>query len=266
MAIRLPEPDTGRLRKAPLELAVLQIRYDPQLRATEAPVALAFHAALGGPDGTFPNIDPISATSVQFSFGASAGATAAPIVAESSGVEGWRFSSPDGVWTVQLTRDFATLQTTKYETWESFRPHVALLVRAIAEHIGPRIEQRLGLRYVDRLRMPGLGRPADWHEYVVPELLGLAGHQLLGDAVVAAQQQLVLDLGEGGVQAGFRHGFLRDPSAITDIQYFLDFDIFRQAGRAFDAENIAVAADRFNTYALQLFQASVTPKLLEQLR
>jgi uncharacterized protein (TIGR04255 family) len=246
---------------------VFQIRYDPQLRATEAQVALPFHEAIGGRDGAFPNIDPINTASVQVSFAAGLGASAAPVLAESSGVEGWRFSSTDGVWTVQLTRDFAALQTTRYETWEeSFRPRLALVIDAIAAHIAPRVEQRLGLRYVDRIRIPGLAMPADWQPYVIPELLGLAVHGDLGRAVAGAQQQLVLDLGEGGVQCGFRHGFLRDPTAMADIQYYLDYDVFRQAGRAFDAESIRRAADQFNTYALQLFQASVTPAMLGQLR
>jgi uncharacterized protein (TIGR04255 family) len=267
VAIRLPIPDTARLGRAPLELVVFQIRYDPQLRATEAQVALAFHDAIGGRDGAFPNIDPINTASIQVSFAAGLGATAAPVLAESSGVDGWRFSSTDGAWTVQLTRDFAALQTTRYETWEeSFSPRLDLLIHAVAAHIAPRVEQRLGLRYVDRIRIPGLAVPVDWRPYIVPELLGLAVHPDLGRAITGAQQQLVLDLGEGGVQCGFRHGFLREPTAIAEIQYFLDYDVFRQAGRAFDVENIRAAAAQFNTYALQLFQACVTPELLGQLR
>ncbi len=266
MAISLPKPDKRRLAKAPLELVVFQVRYDPQLRATDAQVALAFHETIGGREGPFPNIEPVNAMSVQVSFASGAGVIAAPVLAENSGVQGWQFSSTDARWNVQLTRDFASLQTTSYETWDdSFQPRLVLLINALATHIGPRVEHRLGLRYVDRLRISGLASPADWRPYLAPELLGLAGHSVLAPAVAGAQQQVVLDLGDG-VQCGFRHGFLREPAAIAEMQYFLDYDVFRQAGRAFDPKNIKAAAGAFNTRALQLFQASVTPELMRQLR
>jgi hypothetical protein len=46
----------------------------------------------------------------------------------------------------------------------------------------------------------------------------------------------------------------------------LDYDIFRQGGRAFDAAAIKTAVAQFNMYALQLFQATVSDELLEELR
>jgi len=266
VAINLPAPDNTRLRRAPLELVIFQIRYDPQLRVSDPQVALAVHEAIGGRGGAFPNIEPINTMSVQFSLAGSASGVAAPVVGENAAVQGWQFSSGDATWVVQLTRDYASVQTTRYETWDdSFQPRVTTLIEALQAHVGPRVEQRLGLRYVDRLRLPGVNSPADWRPFLIAELLGLAGHPILGPAVAGAQQQVVLDLGDS-VQCGFRHGFLREPTAVNEMQYFLDYDVFRQAGRAFDARSIERAADDFNTRALQLFQASVTHELMERFR
>ena len=266
MAIDLPAPDNSRLRRAPLELVIFQLRYEPQLRAGDPQVAFAVHEDLGGRGGAFPNIEPINSMSFQLTLAGGAGGIGAPVVGENAAVQGWQFASADSTWVVQLTRDFATLQTTRYETWDqSFRPRMILLLGALAARVAPRIEQRIGLRYVDRLRLPGVNRALGWRPYLIPELLGLAGHAVLGPAVAGAQQQVVLDLGDG-VQCGFRHGFLREPSTIDEMQYFLDYDVFRQAGRPFDSRTVELAADEFNTRALQLFQASVTDELMRQLR
>lgn len=270
MAVRFPQPDTRQLTHAPLELVVFQVRYEPQLRAAESQVALAFHESIGGRDGAFPNIEPITGASLQVSFEAQ-GPTPPQVMSEPATIQGWTFTSEDGRWTVSLARDFAALQTTAYQTWSqsgdaSFRSRLEAMIRALAELVEPRVEQRLGLRYVDRIRIPDIVSAVDWRPYIVQELLGLAAHNVLGPAVIGAQQQISLDLGERGVMCGLRHGFVRDPNAPDSLNYALDYDLYRQGGRPFDAAGIIAAADEFSLRALQLFQMTVTPELRDLLR
>jgi uncharacterized protein (TIGR04255 family) len=118
---------------------------------------------------------------------------------------------------------------------------------------------------VDRIRQPNISTAYQWRPYLANALLGLLESEDLGPAVVAGQQQWLLNLRED-VTCAFRHGFLQDPSTPRQLDYLLDYDISRASGRAFDAEAIKHLADDFNHYALQLFQASITPQLWESMR
>ena len=268
MAITLPEPNRTRLGKSPLELVVCQVRYEPNLRAADTQRALEFHEALGGRDGDFPDLQPVTqGMQLSFAMGAgTAGPTSPQVVESSRSVEGWRFASRDEKWIVSLMPDFVALQTVAYDSWDdSFRPRLEAILTAVARFLEPRTEQRFGLRYVNRMRLPRIIMPSGWRPFIAPELLGLAGHAGLGAAVVAGQQQLVLNL-EEGVVCGLRHGFLNDPGGSDALLYSLDYDISRQGGRVFDLQDILATADRFNTLVLQLFQASVTAALMDELK
>lgn len=135
---------------------------------------------------------------------------------------------------------------------------------AVAEHVRPTFEQRIGLRYVDRITELGLTDLTAWQPYLRPELLGLALHPQLGPGVRTYHQQVVIELAEG-VTAGLRHGPVVEPASDI-VDYQLDYDIFRQGGRAFDTATILDEAAQFNIYALQLFQATISDSLLEALR
>ena len=50
------------------------------------------------------------------------------------------------------------------------------------------------------------------------------------------------------------------------VDYLLDYDLFRQGGRPFEVESVLKTVSQLNRYALQLFHASATEKLLEFLR
>jgi uncharacterized protein (TIGR04255 family) len=177
---------------------------------------------------------------------------------------GWRFASADGAWVITLMPDNFSLETSAYTTWtDDFAPRLSALIDAVAAHVEPTFEQRIGLRYVDRIDELGLTELETWKRYLRPEVLGLVLHPELGPGVRSYQQQLAIELAEG-VMAGLRHGPVVEPGGVVDYQ--LDYDIFRQGGRAFDAAAIKAAAAQFNMYALQLFQATVSDELLEELR
>jgi uncharacterized protein (TIGR04255 family) len=260
-ALELPEPDQRRLSRSPLELVVCQIRHERRLVVGEAATALAVHEALGGADGPYQAIDEVSGAELNVVMGIGMGA---PNVRETK-TSGWRLTSADGAWVVTLMPDNFSLETSAYTTWaEDFAPRLGALIDAVAERIQPTFEQRIGLRYVDRITELGLTELAAWQPYLRPELLGLVLHPQLGPGVRNYQQQVVIELGDG-VIAGLRHGPIVEAGKDV-VDYQLDYDIFRQGGRAFDAAVINDAAAQFNIYALQLFQATISDELLEELR
>ncbi len=66
--------------------------------------------------------------------------------------------------------DHVSLETTSYTTWgDDFQPRLTALIEATATCVEPAIEQRLGLRYVDRIRELELTSIGAWRDYIAPE-------------------------------------------------------------------------------------------------
>lgn len=258
MPLPLPPPDRTRLSRSPLELVVCQLRFEAQPEVAEAQIALAVHEALGGSNGRYPRLEPLAAQTVNFTMGA----LGAPPAVSQQGVSGWRYQSADGEWTVSLMPDYVGLETTSYTTWEDFSERMHELLEVTATHIGPGIEQRLGLRYIDRINEVDASSPADWEPYLIPEILGLVLHEQVGPAVKTARQQLLLDLGEG-YSCGVNHGFV--PGDNDRVNYLLDYDLFREGGRPFSADAVSEALEVLHEDAGKLFQASITSALYELL-
>lgn len=258
MPLQLPEPDQALLPRSPFDLVVCQVRFENQPRASEAVVALAMREALGGEE-RYPRVDPVQAQSVNMVIGPGV----SPAIGQMSAGTGWRLQSDDGQRVVSLMPDHASLETTHYEGWGEFRDRTGELLAAVAEHLGPGIEQRLGLRYIDRIAAIDARSPQDWEPYLTRELLGLVLNDTLGPTITATRQQLLLDLGEGFACA-FTHGFLAAEGWRLD--YLLDYDLYREGGRPFSADGVSEALETMHLDALKLFYASVTPALLELLR
>lgn len=260
MPLDLPEPDDSRLSGSPLELVVCQIRFESRPVVSDGATALAFHQALGGESGQYPVVEQVEGQAVNVTVG-----PGQVPKAETTALNGWRMRSEDGAWIVSLMPDHVALETKRYTTWaEDFQPRLGTVIDAAAEHVKPTFEQRLGLRYIDRIRELELTTATEWEPFISREFLGPIAHPALAPAIKAAQQQLLLDVGDG-VQCLLRNGPLVDEErGVTD--YVLDYDIHRQGSRAFAAESIKAAASEFNRTALQLFQASLTDTLLERLR
>jgi uncharacterized protein (TIGR04255 family) len=252
----LPAPDRTRLARSPLELVVCQVRFETRALVAEAPIALAIHEELGGNEGRYPRLEALGQTlNVMVNPGA-------PPAVSQQAVSGWRYQSADGSWIVSVSPDNVSLETTAYTEWEDFSERMRELLDVTASHISPGIEQRLGLRYIDRITEVDANSPADWRSYIAPELLGLALHEPLGAAVKIARQQLVLDLGDG-YSCNVGHGFVPENHRLN---YLLDFDLFREGGRPFSVDSVSEALEILHDDAGKLFQASITPELYEFLR
>jgi uncharacterized protein (TIGR04255 family) len=258
MALSLDEPDRTRLPRSPLELVVCQIRFERQVAIGDPKTATTFHQALGGTSGPFPEIGEVVSEEVNLPL-----TPGTPGAFRESRTSGWRFSSGRTLAAV-LMPDHVALETNAYTTWEDFSELLAQVIDAVAEVVEPAIEQRIGLRYVDRIQELDLKSPAEWESYIRSEFLGPILHRELGPGVRAAHQQLLIEL-EDGISCGLRHGPVDNQNRET-VDYVLDYDLFRQSGRPFDPEGIKETAALFNRLGLQLFQATITDDLLDYLR
>ena len=260
MDLRLPDPNTDHLPHSPLELVVCQLRFDQQAQVSDSTVALAIHGELGGADGPYAQLEQIEGQQLTIS-----GGLGVEPHTEMRSSSGWRLASEGGDWVITLMPDHVGLETTKFTTWEAdFLPRLEALIDAAALHLEPVIEQRIGLRYVDRIEELGVDSIAAWCDYIAPQLLGPITHPELGPAVTAMGQQAVLRL-DDQLRAAIRSGPITDRED-GRVDYLLDYDIFRQGGRPFDAADVIATAAKLNTWAHQLFELSITDKLLDFLR
>ncbi len=253
MPVALPPASFGFLPRSPLELVVCQVRHEE--RPLDPGIALAIQDALGGPEGEFGRIEQVEMHTAMIAVGG--GALPSTDVAH-----GWHLKTADGGWTVALLPGHVSLETTRYTTWPDFQGRLRAVLTAVQAAAPPTMEQRLGLRYVDRVQGLGVMTPREWSRWIHPTILGPTLHNVLGDAVLAARQQVDLDLGNGRVCV-LRHGTVNDPE--DQLVYLLDFDVYRQQARRFVADEVLATADEFHRTADAVFEQVISQDLVRYL-
>jgi uncharacterized protein (TIGR04255 family) len=141
---------------APLALVAFEVRY-PSL--AEPLDALSLRAKLR-------EILPIpgSATQGTFTFG---GAT--PIFEQQSFP---RLMSRDRTATLMVTDEALVLETTTYDGYDEHRKLIEKVVAAAADVAGPDGIVRVGMRFIDEIRVPKVSEPpGDWSDWIAPGLL-----------------------------------------------------------------------------------------------
>jgi uncharacterized protein (TIGR04255 family) len=173
--------------------------------------------------------------------------------------------SEDERWNVVVMPDFFSLETTRYEDWPDFCSRLEALMRAVAGAIEPALEQRVGLRFIDRITHPDVASAKDWGRWIDSSFLGPIAHEKIGAGVTASQQIVQLDAGDGRSLI-LRHGAARDSEAGGQWTYLIDQDCYVQRGRAFDVDEVLQATETLHTLALQMFQQAITPSLYSYLK
>lgn len=184
--LQLQAPRTERLERSPLELVVCQVRHERNLAVADAKRALAVHAGL---EELYPSIDEAANMALNILGGPAGVSTAA------DPQRGWNVHSTDGNWTVVLMPEFFALETRGYVDWDDFAARLTTLVGLVDEVLEPSLEQRLGLRLIDRITDPRILTPTAWKGWIDDHLLGPVLHEAFGPAIKSIQQVVQLDGG-----------------------------------------------------------------------
>jgi uncharacterized protein (TIGR04255 family) len=245
-----PEPRQIRFECSPLALVVCQLRFE-HLGSPSEEALRTLKQSLSD----YPVVQPVQNVQIQVG----------PPGAQTSTDRGWRFSSLDEAWNVSVLPDSAALETTAYVDWEDFAARLERVIDVVREALEPRVEVRLGLRYVNEIRMPKLDSPAKWTDYLRPELVALTASELFAPAAFNAQQAIQASV-DGDAVLNFRHGFpgTRD-GALSEPVYLLDFDCYREGQRTLDVGEVMDLTARFNNILTSLFQWCISEKLWEEL-
>lgn len=250
--LELPAPDPVVFERSPLSLVVCQLRFE-HLGEVE-PHQASLRELLGD---AYPLSQRLQATELQVGAGGAQAAVA----------NGLRFASIEGDWTFTLMPDFASLETTAYTDWEDFESRLKHVLEALVGAARPRVETRLGLRYVNQLELESVKAPSDWTQYLQPAVVAdLSVDAPLSASLLTLHQMMQLDIGDGA-RLTFRHGLPVEATGNgAALVYLLDFDCFRQQERPLEIEGILSEADRFNTTITSLFQWCLLEPLRKELK
>lgn len=183
----------------------------------------------------------------------------------------WRFHEARGAWRVTLAPEFLALETTKYSSREDFMERLRLVLEALKEHVDPKVLDRLGVRYIDRVFGENLSALP---QLVRPEVAGVLVSPLAVRAQRAISENVFILPGNAG-QVIARWGLLApqttiDPAALEAIEepsWILDTDAFQsfEAGsRQLDVASVVEQARGFAERIYSIFRWAVTDEFLRR--
>jgi uncharacterized protein (TIGR04255 family) len=174
---------------------------------------------------------------------------------------------------VVLMPNSVALHTNKYTSYEDFEKEFTTALGAIHESVSIGLVERIGLRYVDLIRLaPG----ETWSDYIKPGLLGLdaaavgvsewtSQSALVGKTEMGtlafrytqSESPIPLDLNPLTLQ----YGELLKPKEIGTI---LDFDHYSEQTRDFELEPVMNAVGDLHDSVDKAFRNAVTPGALKK--
>ena len=205
----------------------------------------------------YPVLRPEQAQKIQLS------PEAAPLVQTQTV---WRFSDVKSQWRVSLAPDFLALETTTYASRSDFIRRLKIVVGALEEHVAPALVDRLGIRFVNRIKGNEVN---DIAKLMRPEICGIVG--------VLSDRHMKHVLNEGLFridknQLLARWGILPpqmtiDPTAIEPIEersWILDLDMFTTEAFEFNTDRIVNDVRSFSERIYTFFRWAVTDEFMRR--
>jgi len=178
----------------------------------------------------------------------------------------WRFSDVDGGWRVSLGRDFVAIETTEYQSRDDFFSRFSVVMNGLQEHVNPRVMDRLGVRYIDRVVGELVG---DIARLLRTEVCGVAATGVLHNAVQVLSEALMSTREGASLRA--RWGVIppngtTDPSAIEAVReqsWILDLDMFATGARPLDVAKTVADARAYAERIYAFFRWAVNDEFLK---
>lgn len=191
-----------------------------------------------------------------------------------------RFTVRDRTTAVVLTTNSVTVETTRYCGWPDFRSVIERALRATEALVKPDGVGRVGMRYVDEIRVPDAEEPSSaWEEWLSPDVLApassamqQAGYPPAGwtgaaQYSLAEGRHLVLRYGPQNGYAVAPGGPLRrlHPPPPGPM-FLLDFDSFAEPPTIppFEVGELLTTCDSLRAPTRVLFDTIVTERLINE--
>jgi uncharacterized protein (TIGR04255 family) len=249
-----PPPDEVPLANAPLVRVIAQVRFPLVVAVEQRGFIAPFQEAVRA---TYPVLRQDQTQGVILS-----PSGVAPVPPQTA----WRFSDVEGHWRVSITPDFLALETTSYTSRSDFLLRLREVVAALSEHVEPKLIDRLGVRYIDRIVGDAVN---DIAKLVRPEVRGITGTAAAAHAVHALSESMfALDNARILARWGsLPAGATVDPAAIEpadESSWILDLDMFSTSPMPFSVDRVVEDATRFAERIYTFFRWVVTSDFLRR--
>jgi len=268
---------------APLQLVAFELRYpfSPRLGTNEA--ITFFDEQL---KGMLPVVEPLGEQVFMFVGGRTGQDPPVPPAATLPSTKSlFRLTSRSRTTAVTVSGSNTIIETSNYERYGKFRLLVKRVLDALAEFGHPVGIERVGLRYIDEVRVPSVTTPAgDWSRYITPWLLAAKD---VGPAAYAELEPLswqgVLEYARGERMAvvmrfGALNGLAVNPDGPLRLAkrqepgpfFLIDVDSFWAAKpddeiEEFSADRVLELSDSLHQPIRALFEAAVTDDLRNEI-
>lgn len=264
----VPEPPPYSLTNAPLAQALGQVRYPLiaqfQTMAGIAPLQNELR-------GLFPYMEQERVQEVSLLVGPAGPAAAQPPVETVN----WNLTNDQGMLVVVGSGSATLSLGSEYTNVEDFAGAFKHVVSSLATVGVPRCD-RLGVRYLSIAPdLPGEARA--WREWFRPELLGIAGTDVITtDALFTSMTQVQLshppvgDLSDfpADVQGVVRYGAVPAGTTVPGVppvqtdapSYLLDLDLFVTGAQPLDAQEVVGQFRKLHREIDTFFHWSLTPE------
>jgi uncharacterized protein (TIGR04255 family) len=251
LSIKVPDAQLEHLPRAPLRVAVAQVRYAPVYAVEKREKVADFEARLA--DGYIAEPQQVP-QGIAIQFGASA--SVAPPFPAPEAI--WPFIDRDRGFRISVSSSSLALESLEgYDDFPAFLSEVRSLVEAFHEVFSPKEQHRVGLRYVNHIEDDRLKERESLVNFVNPELLTPVGG--------AAGFDVLRTFGEAHFNEEFGTFVLRH-GLIDDTTYLLDFDYFAEERGAFKVDESCSTLESFHTLIERFFVWAISPRYLNELR
>lgn len=182
---------------------------------------------------------------------------------------------------VHVAADSVVIKTADYQGWAAFRPVIDQVLRAARDVLAPDGYLRVGLRYIDEIRLPaGGGSVGDWEAYLNPILLAPDGLRAAAEGLESGGWQVLTrfaanDQHDVVVRYGPSDGHAvnpKEPPLSTRRRpagpfFLFDIDSFWETNAGipeFDPEALGSLCDQLHRPVRTLFESAVTDRLREE--
>lgn len=254
-------PERVGFEQSPLVLTVCQVRYSPMLAVSHPPAVAPFQQAIMD---QYPIAAQQQEQNVQIHVEGNPDLNQASIQS-SLGAIAWRFGDLDETWTVVLTPEFLTLETRVYRDFSDFADRMERLLGALDKTIHPVVGLRIGLRYVNEIRLA----ENEWRAAIRSDLLGPLAIPQFG-AVAKQSIQHLQFVEPNGIRVNMQHGLFPNGSVVNPRPgeappdgpfYLLDFDVyqeFKPGSLSLKPRTVLGHVWQFHEVVSRLFRWSVT--------
>lgn len=178
-------------------------------------------------------------------------------------VTNYNFLSADNTWKLNLTQNFISLSTLRYQRWEEFAVRLDKALAQFIQIYQPAFFERVGLRYVNAFSRKALGlEDSLWDDLIQSHFLGILGEPDVSEEDV---NKCGVDV-ECALAGGCRMKIHAGPGRIgnpkapdPEVRFVLDGD-YSAAGQL-SAEALPAKLEDLHRYAVCLFQGAVTRQL-----